>query len=108
MKVSLAGLIANCIAALPARADAARSDLHALEARLRVMKARQAEGEVAINEFLSWYLRENPALHAIRALPKKAGMEQFGLAELSRHITELASRKREGSAVIAEFFDLYV
>lgn len=35
-------------------------------------------------------------------------MEQFGLLELSRHITELAFRKGEGSAVIAEFFELYV
>ena len=105
MKISLAGLIANAVRALPVRSHATASDLHAIEARLRALKARQADGEEAIDEFLSWYLRENPVVSAMAALPKRAS---FGLGELSRHITELASRKREGAAVIAEFFTLYV
>ena len=108
MKISLAGLIANAVRALPVRSHATASDLHAIEARLRALKARQADGEEAIDEFLSWYLRENPVVSAMAALPKRASFERFGLGELSRHITELASRKREGAAVIAEFFTLYV
>lgn len=108
MKVSLSGLISHCIEALPKRASATVDELRDLERHLGEMKTAQASGEAAIDAFLAWYLRVNPAVSALRSLPRRASMEQFGLLELSRHITELAFRKGEGSAVIAEFFELYV
>lgn len=115
MLLSLDGLLVNASDALATRHAKTKREILALLETLRCVAQRRGEGEAIIDALFRDYPHLGPLHDAIGRLPSRPtralpqpGLMRFSLGELAKHLEQVRGRKAEGTAVLDEFFAVYV